>query len=458
MSFVSRGAQRASSVQESRRPSRSRRPALRFLPHLLAAIAVAFAMPFTSQPASVNAACGTGWDSKSQPPETIKVLRTATDKVETVDFRDYVGIVMASGEWPYYLPPAALEVGATAVKQYAWYYALEGHHRSWYRTDDGVCYDVRDDTNDQLYKPERAEVKVRQLNAIEATWGLTLRKNGRFFLTGYLYGDDVPCAQDANGWKIFERSAVDCAEKGWDRQRIQEAYLEPKIEFEWRNDESTSSDDRIAPAVKEPATALREKGSLSGKSIRVGWSGSDADSGVARYDLERRIDGGAWNDVDLARADSTSARFGVRNDRTYRFRVRAMDSAGNWSSYSAGSAFTTEILQARRTTLIGGTWSSFEDPTASGGATRYANVAGAAAKLTFTGRGVAVIAPTGPHKGTALILINGQEVAVIDLSAREKRAQRIVFSRTWDTSATRTIQLVVVGGQRVDLDAVLVVR
>ncbi len=332
-----------------------------------------------------------------------------------------------------------------------------GHHRSWYRTDDGVCYDdVRDDTNDQLYKPERAEVKVRQLNAIEATWGLTLRKNGRFFLTGYLYGDDVPCAQDANGWKIFERSVVDCAEKGWDRQHPGGVPAAPdRVHLAHRR--SAGSGDTVAPEVQEPASALRDKGSLSGKAVTVSWSGSDTESGVARYDLEQRIDGGAWDDVALARADSTQAGVGVRNDRTYRFRVRAKDSAGNWSDYSAGSAFTTAILQARRTTLSGGTWHSSQDPTASGGATQYAKTSGAKASVTFTGRGVAIIAPQGPRKGTARILIDGQDAGVIDLSAPEKRAQRIVFSRTWETAATRTIELVLVGDERVDLDAVLVI-
>ncbi len=71
---------------------------------------------------------------------------------------------MASGEFPAWLPDAVLEVGATAVKQYAWYYALEGHHRSGYRTQGGACYDVRDDTLDQLYRPEQANPRANQLD------------------------------------------------------------------------------------------------------------------------------------------------------------------------------------------------------------------------------------------------------------------------------------------------------
>jgi len=59
-------------------------------------------------------------------------------------------------------------VGATAVKQFAWYHALDGHHRSGYRSSDGDCYDVRDDTADQLYRPEKATPKRNQLDAVDA--------------------------------------------------------------------------------------------------------------------------------------------------------------------------------------------------------------------------------------------------------------------------------------------------
>ena len=49
-----------------------------------------------------------------------------------VGFRRYVAEVMASGEWPGRLHTTTLEAGAVATKQYAWYYALKGHHRSGY--------------------------------------------------------------------------------------------------------------------------------------------------------------------------------------------------------------------------------------------------------------------------------------------------------------------------------------
>ena len=134
--------------------------------------------------APVEAACGTSWDSRSVPPDRIRVGLVGRDKVEVVDFKRYVAVVMAK-EWPSYLPRAAREAGATAVKQYAWYYALEGNHRSGYVTADGDCYDVKNTTVDQLYMPDAVNVDDRIREAVDATWGLSLRKNGQFFLTGY---------------------------------------------------------------------------------------------------------------------------------------------------------------------------------------------------------------------------------------------------------------------------------
>ena len=86
---------------------------------LLAGLAaVALTAPLAPQATSPVRAgsCGTDWDSRTQAPDTIRVLRTRSGHVEQVGFRQYVGIVMASGEFPAWLPHAVLEVGAVAVK------------------------------------------------------------------------------------------------------------------------------------------------------------------------------------------------------------------------------------------------------------------------------------------------------------------------------------------------------
>lgn len=181
-----------------------------------------------------DAACGTDWQSESEPPETVLVLRTATGTVEEVGLKRYVAVVMASGEWPTSLPEALLEAGALATKQYAWYYALEGNHRDGYHNAAGHCYDVRDDSTDQVFRPETAEPTEKQKAARDALWGLSLRKNDKFFLTGYRQGSATKCADDADEWHLFATSAEDCADPlGQDSLEILHTYYSPKLTEVW---------------------------------------------------------------------------------------------------------------------------------------------------------------------------------------------------------------------------------
>jgi hypothetical protein len=186
----------------------------------------------------VGAACGTNWQSKKEPPETILVLRTGSGQVEQVGLKRYVAVVMASGEWPTTLPQAMLEAGALATKQYAWYYALEGNHRDGDHNGSGVCYDVRDDSRDQVYRPGSAEPTEKLKEARDALWDLSLRKNGEFFLTGYRRGSATRCKADTDGWHLYARSAKDCAkERGFDGLKILHAYYSPKLTEVWAQSE-----------------------------------------------------------------------------------------------------------------------------------------------------------------------------------------------------------------------------
>ena len=169
----------------------------------------------------------TGWQSTRVPPDTIRVFRRATGVVEVVPFRTYVVTVMGK-EWPGYLPIALIEAGSVAVKQYGWFYSMEGRHRSSYVTETGECYDVRDSTGDQLYKPEKARIVNKHHTALDVTWNYHLRKDGKQFLTGYRTGNKGECAFDATGWKLMARSAVRCAEDlGYDWKQILHAYYGP---------------------------------------------------------------------------------------------------------------------------------------------------------------------------------------------------------------------------------------
>jgi hypothetical protein len=185
--------------------------------------------PWSTDTAAAGRSC-TGWTSRTTPPKNIRVFTPRTGKVAKVNFRRYVAVVMAR-EWPAYLPPATLEAGAIAVKQFAWYHSLAGNHRRGFVTRSGKCFDVLSTTRDQLYQPHKARIHSRHWRAIDRTWGISLRKGskGKFFLTQYRYGAKVRCGRDADGRRLMERSAVSCARKGYAADQILATYYGPRL-------------------------------------------------------------------------------------------------------------------------------------------------------------------------------------------------------------------------------------
>lgn len=181
----------------------------------------------TVGPAPVRAAsvC-TGWTSDSVPPTTIRVLRTvgpAAGTVQVVPFHDYVTVVMAA-EWGPSDPPEALKAGAVAVKQYGWYRAMYWRGGT---AADGSCYDVVDSPIDQVYWPEAKTPSASEISAVDATWGISVLKSGSFFATHYTAGSSVACGANADGWHLYQISAMHCAEGGMAAATILQTYYDP---------------------------------------------------------------------------------------------------------------------------------------------------------------------------------------------------------------------------------------
>ena len=206
------------------------------------AVDLARTAPQAIKHGTTNKQC-TGWRSTFQPPDTIRVLRThGPDKgnVETVDFRTYVGWVLST-EWTSHYPLEALKVGAIAVKQYGWYYTIV--YRGGVDAQ-GNCFDVRDNTNDQYYDPDnikkpRPGPNKQHLAAMAATWNISLRKyskdsgTSRLFLTGYRSGKNVPCGQERDRFRLYQRSIYNCATppSSLSYEQILRIYLNPSLEI-----------------------------------------------------------------------------------------------------------------------------------------------------------------------------------------------------------------------------------
>jgi hypothetical protein len=137
--------------------------------------------------------------------------------IRTVGMQRYVETVMASGAWPGHKPMESLRVGAIAIRQYAVWHIC--HHQRGYRWR-GRAYDIRQ--GDQLFLPDRAHRINRRIErAVDATWHVWLRKNGRYFRPGWrgYSGRD--------GWHLHEDTVTRLAKRGWGYQRILHQQLDP---------------------------------------------------------------------------------------------------------------------------------------------------------------------------------------------------------------------------------------
>jgi hypothetical protein len=395
------------------------------------------ALPQVATPASVEASSCTGWTSKTSPPATIRVLRTRSGRVEKVGFRRYVAEVMASGEWPSRLPRATLEAGAVATKQYAWYYALKGNHRAGYRRA-GKCYDVRDDTMDQLYRPNRAAPTAKQKSAIDKTWGLTLRKSGRFFLTGYRAGVTQRCGVDANGWKLYAKSVTSCARQGMGYQQILKRYLSPNLKLVWS--------DRLGPVVKKPSLALRSGNTVPGGAATLSWQPASAKANISKYKVQRKVGKGPWKDLQLPSVTAKQSDVWLKTGVNNRFRVLARDGKGRRGPW----AYSPRRKAAIRGP-VGLALSGADAEPAGGEPIR--------AKTRFTGRSIALVTRTGPGMGRAKVFINGKKVAIVDLRRSRSTSKALVWARNWPASKRRAISVKAVDPDaRVDFEGFFVLR
>ena len=173
----------------------------------------------TPAPASAAGECGS-YRSETVPPPTIRVFRTKTGAVETVDFRTYVKNVL-SREWISSWTTESLRSGALAVKNYAWYQVI---HWRGYVNEAGDCFDIFDSTRDQVYDPSKPTYQS-MANAVDATWGTLAHKNGKIFATYYNAGaSGEACGANANGWQMFQWGTQACGLAGKTAAQIMATY------------------------------------------------------------------------------------------------------------------------------------------------------------------------------------------------------------------------------------------
>jgi hypothetical protein len=225
----------------------------------------------------------------------------------------------------------------------------------------------------------------------------------------------------------------------------------------------------VAGDVTAPTAAAPKVGYTAGAQlarstgpVHVGWTGSDAGSGIDHYAVQQSTNGGAWMTVAAPRTPSLERNLAPSSAATHRFRVRAFDKAGNVSAWAYGPTFRTlRIQQSSSAVAYRGRWSTATSSSASGGTHRWTRSRSASASFTFSGRAVGWVAVKAPGYGKAKVYIDGAYAATVNLAATSASHRRIVFSRAWTSTGTHTIRIIcqaTSGHPKVAVDAFVVLR
>lgn len=214
--------------------------------------------------------------------------------------------------------------------------------------------------------------------------------------------------------------------------------------------------DRSLPVVRSlRATVLPESSAGTSVRLRLTWRGTDTGTGIRSYAAQVSTNGGGWMSVPLGGSLATSIVRGALVGSSYRFRVRAVDRAGNIGAW----VYTPPIRPARiddRSSAL--TWSSGWSV---GGGLHVTDATARTVTAGFSGQAVGILAPRGPGMGWAQIYLDGVLAGTIDLSAAAPQTPRIVWQRAFGVVGTHTIRIRTLGTSgrpRIALDGLVILR
>jgi uncharacterized delta-60 repeat protein len=223
--------------------------------------------------------------------------------------------------------------------------------------------------------------------------------------------------------------------------------------------------DAKPPRVRAPEQSLVAGSTLGATDVpvKLSWSATDADGEVTNYQLQQSTDSGAYEDVGLTSSATTTRTLQLAPGSNYRFRVRATDDNGNRSVWKYGPRFTLDALQENAPSIAyARIWKTQSLAGAYGGKLKYATARGAKATLSFTGTGVAWVAPESKTRGKAAVYLDGVKVATVDLFSNRPLARQVVFSKgNLDPARPHKLEvrnLGTSGRPRVDVDSFVVLR
>lgn len=216
-----------------------------------------------------------------------------------------------------------------------------------------------------------------------------------------------------------------------------------------------------APGVMSQAQVIpsTQAGTVS---VRTSWgAAADPGSGIRGYLVERSDDGGvSWFGGETAGTFVTQP---LAVGHQYRYRISAVDAAGNVGGPTYGGLYRPTLYQSNLTSTVYTTgWGSSSSTVYSGGSTKYSSTAGKYATFTATlARSISIVATKAWSRGSFKVYVDGIYKATISTYSTTTRYRQLVYQFSWSAPGTHKVKIVVSGTShhpRVDLDAFVVLR
>jgi subtilisin family serine protease len=222
--------------------------------------------------------------------------------------------------------------------------------------------------------------------------------------------------------------------------------------------------DHVPPTASAPSTKVVAPATLGTTTavVAIAWpKPTDANSGIDGYVLQQSTNGGAtWTSIS-GTGTVTSTNRSLVIGTTYRFRILAVDEAGNATVATAPSVQPVRYQENSTTITYRGIWTRWFLSGASGSYTKYATRSTSSATYRFTGRSVGLVAPMSRSRGSFKVYVDGLYIKTISLYSTTTKARQVVFTRTWIANGVHTVKVVPVGTAghpRVDIDAFVILR
>jgi hypothetical protein len=221
--------------------------------------------------------------------------------------------------------------------------------------------------------------------------------------------------------------------------------------------------DRVGPVVPGAPTAAIYGSTTLGTSsvaVRIAWpAATDAGSGIARYHIQRRVEGGSWSTVATSSALGRTIRQDMTFWRRFEYRVRAVDGEGNVGPWRTSTSFEpVRIDEASKALRYSAGWKTIASTGASGGKVRYTYIAGRDVTLTFSGKAVAWVGPKSSTRGSADVLVDGVHIGRFSARQPTRAVRQTIMTRSFPAGGTHTIVIDSRGGGRIDVDCIVILR